>query len=199
MADDSRHFSDAEVQACIEKHDDPDHPDSLDVAEARTYLAEMQRDAEEHWHTYLDAIEDEFMEVVADEGEIVVLADHGGGEIKELQNAIGVPEDDTRVVLSAIHHETASRYTDYDWGTSDPLVIRKPDGDGGQRYVEAVVNHLMRSGLSPGQAWAVYGVHVAGHSRNQWAKRCGYSDHSAVSEPLRKAKEHAGHLGVFSP
>jgi hypothetical protein len=53
---------------------------------------------------------------------------------------------------------------------------------------EEVINPLLRAGLSPGQAWAYYGVEIKDHSRNEWAKRCGYSDHSAVSEPLRKAK-----------
>jgi len=55
--------------------------------------------------------------------------------------------------------------------------------------VEEIINDLLRQGLSPGQAWAYYGVEVRGHSRNEWSKKCGYSDHSAVSEPLRKAKE----------
>lgn len=53
---------------------------------------------------------------------------------------------------------------------------------------EDVVNALIRSGLSPGQAWAYHGVKILCHSRNGWSKECGYSDHSAVSEPLRKAE-----------
>lgn len=55
--------------------------------------------------------------------------------------------------------------------------------------VEEFINVLLQRGLSPGQAWAYYGVEVREHSRNEWSKKCGYSDHSAVSEPLRKAME----------
>lgn len=55
--------------------------------------------------------------------------------------------------------------------------------------VEACVNSLIRAGLSPGQAWSYYGVKILRNSRNGWAKECGYNDHSAVSEPLRKAEE----------
>lgn len=50
------------------------------------------------------------------------------------------------------------------------------------------INALLRAGLSPGQAWGFYGVEIRGNSRNSWASECGYSDHSAVSEAVRKAK-----------
>lgn len=53
---------------------------------------------------------------------------------------------------------------------------------------DEVINTLLRRGLSPGQAWAYYGVEILNNSRNQWAEECGYSDHSAVSEAVRKAK-----------
>lgn len=53
---------------------------------------------------------------------------------------------------------------------------------------DAAINSLLRAGLSPGQAWAYYGVEILGHSRNAWAAECGYSDHSVVSEAVRKAK-----------
>lgn len=53
---------------------------------------------------------------------------------------------------------------------------------------DEVINTLLQNGLSPGQAWAFYGVEILGNSRNKWAKKCGYSDHSAISEAVRKAK-----------
>lgn len=59
----------------------------------------------------------------------------------------------------------------------------------GVEDAEEIVNELVTAGLSPGQAWAYYGVEIRDNSRNAWSKVCGYSDHSAVSEPLRKAEE----------
>lgn len=196
--DDSSHIADDEILDAIDQHDDPDHPDGLDVPEVRTYLARIQRDIEGYWSEHMDAVEDGAVEVVADDGTVVVLADHTGHGWGEEFDALDIDDDIAKRVIKSIHHTAARRHTDYSWSTSDPLVVRKPDGaDNGQRYVEAVINGFMREGLSPGQAWSVYGVHVAGHSRNAWASMCGYSDHSAISEPLRKAEEKAGHLGVF--
>ena len=92
--------------------------------------------------------------------------------------------------VSGVMHSVAKRLTDYIWGYSHPLVIAKPDDfDSGRRFSEAVVNGLINEGLSPGQAWAYYGVEIRDNSRNQWAKRCGYFDHWAVSEAVRKAKK----------
>lgn len=77
--------------------------------------------------------------------------------------------------------------------------VAKSDGiEDGQQYAEAVINGLLRRGLSPGQAWAYYGVEIRGNSRNSWATRCGYSDHSAVSEAVRKAKQSSVIEAQFS-
>lgn len=61
--------------------------------------------------------------------------------------------------------------------------------DAGRRYVEMVINGLQRQGLSPGQAWAYYGVEVRGKSRNAWGKQKGDHDHRNVSDALEKAKD----------
>ena len=87
-------------------------------------------------------------------------------------------------------HSVAKRLTGYNWGYSSPLVIAKPDDFNSSRlFIEAIINRYINEGLSPRQAWAYYGVEIRDNSRNRWAKRCGYSDHSAVSEAVRKAKK----------
>lgn len=48
---------------------------------------------------------------------------------------------------------------------------------------------LQRRGLSPGQAWAYYGVEIRGESRNSWGRRKGDHDHKNVSDALEKAKQ----------
>jgi len=186
------HVEDETIEDAIDHHDDPDHPDATTVEEARDALAWVQRSLEEHWSDWLTSVENNESTVVYEDREVIVFAtgqdnvprrdlrEHYDGDLSER----------TPDVVSAIHHELARERCDYDWGYEYPLVVRKTDGiEDGQQYVESIVNSLMRRDLSPGQAWAYYGVEIRGHSRNQWAARCGYSDHSAVSEPLRKAHE----------
>lgn len=187
--DDSSHVGDDEILDAIERHDDPDNPDALDVPEVRTHLARIQRDLEACWAEHMDAVEDGHAEVVADDGDVIVLADHTGHGWGEEFDALDIEDVVAQRVIKTIHHAVARRHTDHSWSTVSPIVVQKPDGARtGERYVQAVTNSLLRRGLSPGQAWAFYGVEIRGHSRNKWAGLCGYNDHSAVSEPLRKAK-----------
>lgn len=153
-------------------------------------LADVQASLEEYWGEWMDLVEDGSVEVVAEGHDVLVLADHTGHNWDE---ELAATVDDAviqRAVTQAHHEEAERRAPEYDWSVADAFVVAITPGiDEGQLLVEAIVNSLMRRGLSPGQAWAYYGVRIRGHSRNGWAKRCGYSDHSAVSEPLRKAEE----------
>jgi len=187
----TEHVDDETIEDAIAQHDAPDHPDSTTVEEVRDALAWLQQSMEEVWSDWLSNIENEESEVVYEDNDVIVFAtgeqnvprrdlrEHYDGDLNER----------TPDVVSAVHHALARDLCDYDWGYEYPLVVRKGDGvEDGQRYVEAVINSLLRRDLSPGQAWAYYGVEIRGNSRNKWATRCGYSDHSAVSEAVRKAK-----------
>lgn len=187
------HVDDDTIRAAIHEHDDPDHADALTVAEVRELLAFAQDGAEVMWDEWMDIVEDGPFELVRETPTMLILST---GEYRKYGEELEPYDGDVTVddvaldVISAIHHRIAERETDYDWGYSYPYVIRKPDGmDAGQRYVEAVVNGLQLRGLSPAQAWAYYGVEVRGSSRNEWGSRCGHSDHSAVSQAVRKAEE----------
>ena len=194
--DKTSHIEDDEIEAAIESNDDTDHPDALTLAEVRDALAEIQASFEGFWAEHMDAIEDGHLEVVAETEHVVVFADHTGHGWNEELDALGLDRDRSsndrtmRITLAETHHRAASRLCDRNWSTADPFVVAKPDGvRNGQLFVETVINSLLQRGLSPGQAWAYYGVEIRGNSRNSWAKRCGYSDHSAVSEAVRKAKK----------
>jgi len=194
--DKTSHIEDGEIEAAIESNDDTDHPDALTVAEVRDALAEIQASFEGFWAEHMDSIEDGHLEVVAETEHVVVFADHTGHGWNEELDALGLDPDRSsndrtiRITLAETHHRAASRLCDRNWSTADPFVVAKPDGvRNGQLFVETIINSLLQRGLSPGQAWAYYGVEIRGNSRNSWAKRCGYSDHSAVSEAVRKAKK----------
>lgn len=188
----TEHIDDDTIEGAIEAHDGPVENDrTATVAEVRDALAWLQESIEEHWSTYTDNIEHDEMRVVYEDADAIVLST-GEHDVPHRDVSEYYPDElGERVpaVVSAIHHELAREYCDYDWGVEYPLVVRKAGTfRDGQQYVEAVVNSLVSRGLSPGQAWAYYGSELRGNSNNSWAARCGYSDHSAVSEAVRKAK-----------
>lgn len=190
--DTTAHVDDGTIETAIEDNDGRlDDERTATVAEVRDALAWLQQTIEEVWAEWCDNIEHDECRVVYEDTEVIIcstgeqnvphrdLREHYPDELGER-----VPD-----IVSSIHHELARDRCDYDWGYEYPIVIRKTGSlRDGQRYVEAVMNSLLRRGLSPGQAWAYYGTEIRGNSNNLWASRCGYSDHSAVSEPLRKAK-----------
>jgi len=189
----TQHVDDETIEDAIEQHDDPDHEDALTVADVRDLLAHVQLDAEIAWGEWVDNIERDDSRVVAQDGNLVVLDTGEHDTVRRALETYDGPvtvDDIAERVISTIHHRVAEEIdNEYNWGVTYPRVVRLPkDGGSGQQFVEAIINSLMRRDLSPGQAWAYYGVEIRGHSRNQWATRCGYSDHSAVSEAVRKAK-----------
>ncbi len=187
------HVEDETVEKAIEDHIGPmDHELTPSVETVREAVAWVQTGIEEVWSDWLSNVEHNESDVVYEDSDVIVFAtgehnvprrdlrNHYEGELPER-----VPD-----VVSAIHHDIARELTDYDWGYEYPLVVRKPESfDAGQQYVEAVVNGLQKRGLSPGQAWAYYGVEIRDNSRNQWGIRKGDHDHKNVSDALEKAKQ----------
>lgn len=164
--------------------------EDLTVNNIRDALSWAQTSLEEVWAEWMDNIEHNETEVVHEDDDVIVFSTGEYDILRtDLQDVYEEAGDRGASVVNALHHQLAREYTDYDWGHEYPYVYVKTDSfDVGQRYVEAVMNGLMKRGVSPGQAWAYYGVQIRGNSRNSWATRCGYSDHSAVSEAVRKAE-----------
>jgi len=141
----------------------------------------------------MDNIEHGDTQVIAQDGDVLVLDTGEHDTVSRALETYDGPvtvDDIAERVVSTVHHRAAEQIdSEYNWGYTYPRVVRLPaDGESGQEFVDAVLNSLLRRDLSPGQAWAYYGVEIRGESRNKWATRCGYSDHSAVSEAVRKAK-----------
>jgi len=188
------YVSDATIEDSIEQHDDPSHPDATSVAEVRECLAALQESTEALWGECVDNIERGDWHVVHEDRDVIIV-DTGEHDVvrhdlRESHAIRGIDPDDVTIdVVSAVVHAVARDCCDWDWSVTYPYIIAKTDGiTQGEEYVESVINSLLRQGLSPGQAWAYYGVELRGESRNAWSRRCGYSDHSATSEALRKAK-----------
>lgn len=192
------HIDDETITAAIASKDDPEHPDATTVTEVRNILAALQQSFEEIWDAHMDAIVDNSLELVAEHGDILVFADHSGLHYRE-EYAHGTADDViaklnfddvAKSVIKHVVHEVAREHCDYDWGLADPVVVRKPaDFDAGEELAEAVVNSLISRGLTPREAWAVWGVDIRGNSANSWAARCGYDSHSGISNARRNAHE----------
>ena len=160
-----------------------------DINKVREALETFQRSAEETWSEHMDGIEQSHYWLVEETDDVIVLG-ADDALYKEYLSPTGHDTTDYHYAVSGVMHSVAKRLTDYNWGYSYPLVIAKPDDfDSGRLFTEAVVNGYINEGLSPEQAWAYFGVEIRDISPNQWAIGCGYSDHSAVSEAVRKAKK----------
>jgi len=193
MSEKAGHVDDETIQTAIKQNDQPDHPDALTVDEVRDLLAYIQEGAEVAWNTYMDHVEDGDADVVHESRDLVILStgDHDwvSEELDHYDGGVDVDRT-AKVVVSQVHHMVAKDHCDYDWSYAYPFVMVKPDSyDAGERFVTAVVNGLQSRGLSPGQAWAYYGVEIKDNSMNNWGVRKGDHDHKNVSDALATAKK----------
>lgn len=189
----AEYVTDAEIETAIRQNDDPDHEDALTVADVRDLLAFIQEGVSVAWDTYMDHVEDGDAYVVHEDSDLVILATGEHNWIsEELDHYDGDVEVDSiaKSIVTQLHDTVAKEHCDHGWGYAYPFVMVKPDSfDAGERYVTAVVNGLQARGLSPGQAWAYFGVEIRSNSMNNWGIRKGDHDHKNVSDALEKAKQ----------
>lgn len=189
-ADATAHIDDEEIAAVIDHYDDSDHPDALSVSEVRDLLAELQATLEERWDEYMASIRTGDIDVVCDTGVVIVLRDTDRTEWNDLLDEMELYDQVDRTILRMSHHLAAERLSDRDFEGVDPIVLRKPDSaEAGQQFVEAVINHLLREGVLPNEAWAYYGVDVRGYDGREWMDRCGYEDRVTVADAVETARD----------
>ena len=160
-------------------------------------LEAINEEVEDYWSEQMKAVENGNLKFVDITEDALILSDQTGefwqtqfDALVSFADLIGVEFDGVPETIVAAHHNAAYRLTDFNWSNSNPVVMGKPsDFNAAQLFVESLINYLISEGLTPGQAWSYYAVEIRGFSRNSWAKRRGYSDHSTVSQAVRKAKE----------
>lgn len=169
----------------------------IGVGDLDDIIEAVQEDIRDGWREFMGEIEDGDLSLVGESEDALVFEDKGKvfwqeelEDVVEYIDLLGADQEMTPEALIAAHHNAAYRLTDHNWATTNPVVVGKPEGfEFGKQYVESLIVSLLFQGLSPGQAWGYFGVEIQGNSRNAWAKRCGYSDHSSVSSAVRKAKD----------
>lgn len=183
-------FTDAEIEAVIAHYDDPSHPDALSVDRAREYLAEIQTAIETGWESRMEALRGGRLGVAADLEDIVVLYDPERRAWEELLDALEQYDSVVRTVLRIVHHQAATRLTDRSFDGADPIVARKPDSAAaGQLLVESTVAALIDRGATAREAWAYYGIEIAGTDPETWIDYGGYDSRIELADTVERARD----------
>lgn len=174
-----------------------------DAAEGETTTGDLrdlftlvQRDAEEAWSTWLDDIAHGDTTLVAETDDVIVLSTGPHKVYQEIVERVAgrdaLTVHDNRVLsdFGVAMHELAREYTDYDWGASYPLVLRKPDdAAGGRDLVEAHLEWLMgECNCSGAEAVDYYMTEWRDRSQSSWARATG-RDQSTVSKTVSRARD----------
>ncbi|MCF2165427.1 hypothetical protein [Halobacterium salinarum] len=178
-------ITDADIEAAIEQHDDPDHPGSLTISEVRALLDIVQRDAEENWDNLLHSIEEDNASVVADTGDVIVL-ETGEHQLYDIalsrvaSDLTDIEYDDIAAsVVNAAMHNAAKRLSDYEWGAAYPYVIAKPEGvRDGEEYAWTMLAQRVREHGSVAAAVDTTATGDRGYTQSAWADATGRNQSS---------------------
>ncbi len=187
-------FTDAEIEAVIDHYDDPSHPDSLAVGEARQHLADLQAAIETGWDDRMAAVREGRLEVAADFGAVVVLCDPERRVWERLLDDLELYDSVDRTVLRIVHHRAAKRLTDRSFEGTDPIVVRKPDSAAaGQRLVESIVAALLAQGVTVRESWAYYGIEILELDSDEWIEYSGYDSRVELADAVERARDKLEH------
>jgi len=120
------HITDDDINAAIDRHADPEHPDALTVEGARDMLDRIQQSIENHRDLWQEMVEEETVEVVYENSQVTVFADHSEHVWGEELDAADVEGWTDRRIIKSLHYTAARKYTDYSWSVSSPFVYAKP-------------------------------------------------------------------------
>lgn len=186
----TEHVADRDIQQAIEQHDDPEHPDACTIPEVRETLAAVNADVVDWWSEALDTVDEGGYEIVHEDRKHVVLADHTGHMWTEHLDALDIEDGILRHIVKQVHHSTARRLCDYDWSTSDPVVVRKPEAwrTGEEHALRRIAQFARESGGGIGRGVDRYATEVANWQQQQWAKATD-RHRNAVGKNVRRGRE----------
>jgi len=161
---------DSEITKSIEKHDDTDHPEAATVEEVRDVLARINDDVLDWWSEHQDAIDDGALEIVHEDRDSIVLADHSGHFWSEQFDGLDIDDEPLRTIVSAVHHKRARARCDYSWSAVDPVVVRKTaDFRAGEQQVLREVARRTTELGSVARAVDTLATETHGWSKGNWA------------------------------
>lgn len=177
--------TDAEIENAIEKKDDLEHPDAATVDEVRSLLAAINADIVEWWNEHSDVIDDGGHEIVYEDSDTIVLADHTDHFWNEQFDALDVDDEVLRGIISYLHHKAARGECDYSWSASYPVVVRKPASwQAGEGHVLREIARRTAVQGSASRGLDQYAVQAHGYSQRLWADLSARNE-STVSRTVR--------------
>jgi len=188
------HITDDAIEAAIEQHDDPEHKDALTLGAARAILNDIQQSIEDYYSEWLDMVDDETVEIVHEDTEIIVFADHSGHAWNEELDAAGVKDDVHRTVIKSTHHKAASELAEYSWSASDPFVFEKPrDWQIAEQHVRRTIAKLARESGSVARGVDRWAVERQDMRLKAWGDEDTGTDrpHQTISKNARRGREEA--------
>lgn len=167
--------TDAEIEAAIERNDDPDHPDAYSVDEVRDVLEAINADILDYWSEHQDAIDDGAYELVHEDEEVIVLAE--GGHFWGTQfNAMDIGDEDgiLQSIIKSLQHTAARNHCDYSWAAADPVVVAKPDEfRAGEQHVLREIARRTEEFGSVARAVDTLATDVHSWNKGDWARESG--------------------------
>jgi len=188
------HITDDVVEAAISQHDDPDHEDALTVDAARAILDDIQQSIEDSYSEWLDMVDEEAVEIVHEDMETIVLADHSGHAWREELDAAGVEDDVHRTVIKGAHHKAASELAVHSWSASDPFVLAKSaTWQTAEQHVRRTIAKLARESGSAARGVDRWAVERQAMTMTDWGdEQTGTNrPHQSISKNARRGREQA--------
>jgi hypothetical protein len=176
--EDTVDVSDDDIEQAIAAADDPEHPDAHTVDGVRGALNAINRDILGHWGLHEEAIDEGVHEIVHEDRDVIVLADHSGQFWSEQLDATDDVDADEHGILQSIiiqlHHKLARRHSDRSWSVATPVVVQKSEVF--QAGEDHVLREIARRTAERGRvAGAVdqLATEVHGWSKSGWAGQTG--------------------------
>jgi hypothetical protein len=119
-------ITDAQIEAQIAQHDDPEHPDAATVAEVRDVLQTVHEQLLGSWADVEDILDESDATIVHEDASAVVIADPTGHLLGDELDMAGVNDAPMHAIVRGAYHEAAKAVCDYDWSVASPIVLEMP-------------------------------------------------------------------------
>jgi hypothetical protein len=188
------HITDDAIEAAIKQHDDPEYDDALTAEAARAILDDIQQSIEGSYSEWLDMVDEETVEIVHEDTEAIVFADHSGHGWREELDAAGVEDDAHRTAIKSIHHKAAAELTEYSWSASDPFVVSKSaEWQRAEQHVRRTIAKLARESGSVARGVDRWAVERQDMRLKEWGDEETGTDrpHQTISKNARRGRKEA--------
>lgn len=132
-------------------------------------------------------------EVVYEDREHIVYADHHGYELPELFDGLGIDEYDRAVVREPLQERARALAEDYDWSAAAPLVVDKPAWFREvEQHVLGRLADLIRESDSAARGVDRWATETMGLTYRKWgADHNTARDHGVIGKNVRRGRDAA--------